>query len=520
MMKSPATLVATVALALTTALGACGDHGALPDAARADAGFPDATIPPPVGEFPAGFLWGTAIAPYQVEGGLHASDWHQWEARCEVCSGEHADDGPDFWNRYEDDLANAAALHTGALRLGIDWSRIFPTAASFPASPDLDAVRRYHDILAAARAHGLEPMVTLHHFVTPIWLHDLEPKTAKAGWEDPAIIDAFAVWADFCAREFGAEVDWWITINEPLAYVAGGYLSGAFPPGAGLDIDRGILVVMNMIEAHARAYDALHAGDSVDADADGAPALVSIAQHMSAFRPATPGDEESERATEMLRYLLNRIFLDAVVYGALDRNFDMDTDDAGEQVDPMLAGRLDYVGVNYYRLLLGAYIGENNYPLIGLPFGNDLHQQGVDLPSTDFGWPIYAPGFREVLDEAAVYGLPIVITENGLADGDDTLRPRFLLEHLYELARAIQDGLDIRGYYHWSLIDNFEWASGYCPRFGLYHVDFESADRTRRAGEGAEVYRRIIDANTVPVELYGVYPRYPLPSTLCPRVGL
>ncbi|RMH41539.1 MAG: glycoside hydrolase family 1 protein [Deltaproteobacteria bacterium] len=508
-------------LAIAAAVaGACGGGGG----GSADAGAPDAVVPPPVAPFPAGFLWGTAIAPYQVEGGLHATDWYQWETLglCGDCpEGEHADDGPDFWTHYPDDLAAAAALSTNAIRLGIDWSRVFPTAESFPDAPDADAVATYHDMLATARAEGLSVMVTLHHFATPVWLHDLTDLDGRPGWVDPATAEAFATFAGWAAAEFGGEVDLWITINEPIPYVLGGWIAGSTPPGKSFDIDGAFAVLFNLIDAHARAYDAIHEADAVDADGDGIAAQVSIAHHMRVYLPLDPGDPDHVRATDMIRYLSNDFVLNALVRGDVDRNFDFDADDPEDtRASDALRGRLDFVGLNYYGVsLVVPTANDNNFPVIGLPLQSNLDRQGFDAPQTDFGWAIYPSGLREVLDELQAYGLPIIVTENGLADATDAQRPRFLLDHLYELARAIGDGIDVRGYFHWSLMDNFEWSSGFCPRFGLYRVDYGDPDRRRTAGEGAAVYRRIIEANAVPVDLFADY-GYPGSETLCPTLPL
>src|SRR5215813_3444781 len=173
------------------ALAACGgsDGSPAPDAPPADApppvadAAPDAFIPAAVGQFPEGFLWGTAVAPYQVEGNLHDTDWYVWEG-CGLCSPDHADDGPDFWDRYEEDLATAEAMGTNAIRLGIEWGRVFPTADSFPDHPDAAALAHYHQIVSSARTHGLVLMVTLHHFSTPLWLGDPRvPEPTPYAWE-------------------------------------------------------------------------------------------------------------------------------------------------------------------------------------------------------------------------------------------------------------------------------------------------------------------------------------------------
>ncbi len=492
---------------------ACGSTpSATPDAGPADAG-----LPAPVGSFPAGFQWGTAIAPYQVEGGLHGDDWYRWETLCGAnCSGQHADDGPDFWDKYDEDFARAEAMGTNAIRLGIDWSRVFPAAGG---AADAAAVARYHAIFASAKQHHLTLMVTLHHFATPTWLLDLDDLAARPGWEDPAIVPAFVDWATFCATEFGGEVDWWVTINEPFAYISGGYLSGTFPPGKALDVAAATKVARNMLDAAAQAYTAIHAHDSVDADGDGTAAMVSFATHNRVFLPFNPALQADIDAAEAIRKLNNLLFLEALVRGNVDLNLDGDTDDPGEKDNPAYKGKLDWIGLNYYGVSLVKSIPGGTYPLVGLPFQSDLDGFGLAGPLTDFGWTYYPQGFRPVLDEVAAYGLPIVVTENGVADADDDQRPRFLVDHLYALARAIDDGLPIRGYYHWSLMDNFEWAAGYCPRFGLFRVDFASAQRTRTMGAGAGVYREIIQAGTVPPSLFARYPTFPPPGLSC-RSGL
>jgi len=506
-----------LAAALLALAAGCGDNVT----AAGDAGAPDAAIPPAIGQFPDGFLWGTAIAPYQVEGDLHGTDWYQWETECgSRCSGDSADDGPGFLVHHEADLDAAREMANNAIRLGIDWSRLFPTEESFPASPDPDAVALYHDIIDAARARDLQVMVTLVHFALPSWIHDLTDRAARPGWEGDAIVDRFARFAGWAAAEYGDDVDLWITINEPFVNVVGGWVSGDVPPGESLAIDTGLAVAERMIRAHAAGYDAIHEMDTVDADGDGAAARVSIAQHSRVFVPKDPDDARQARAVEMFRYLLNDYFLIAVTRGDLDRNYDFDADDPGDAAaDPSLAGRLDFIGLNYYGVtVVIATANDNAFPLIGIPFLNDLELQGFDAPKSDFGWAIYPAGLRQVIDELAPYQLPIIITENGIADAGDALRPRFLIEHLYEVGRAIDEGAEVEGYFHWSLMDNFEWSSGYCPRFGLLRVDFDDPQRPRTAGAGADTYRRIIEDGTVDPALFGEL-AYGEPG-YCPRLGL
>jgi beta-glucosidase len=469
--------------------------------------------------FPRGFKWGTATAPVQVEGGLHASDWYQWESTPANATGAHADDGPDEYDYFDADFALAEGLHNNAARLGIDWSRLFPTAASFPGAPDAAAVAHYHAVFASLRAHGLHPMVTLYHWSFPTYIDDLQHQDTVRGWLDEGVVRQFAAFATWAATEYGGEVDDWITLNEPTNTILQGFVTGKYPPERTFADTGGIAnaetAARNMIYAHAAAYDALHAADTIDADGDGQAARVSCAFHQRVWEPNDPKSAEDVAATDRVHYLSNLIWLNAMVRGDLDADFDQKLDGPNDRTgDPALAHRLDFIGVNYYGPARVLALGSSSIgPLTGLPMLTGLDD---DRPHTEYGWSIDPAGFRVVLDELRPFGLPLEVTENGIADAGDAQRPRFIAEHLQVLERAIADGLDVRGYYHWSLIDNFEWAGGYCPRFGLFHVDFAAPQKTRTAGAGARAYQKIIqDRRADP----SPYPPYPAPAQLCPGGG-
>lgn len=271
-----------------------------------------------------------------------------------------------------------------------------------------------------------------------------------------------------------------------------------------------------MLAAHAAAYDAIHDSDGGDVDGDGRAAWVSIAGHQRVFRGAVAGTDD-DRAAAILASIANRLFFDALVFGKRDLNYDLDFDDAGEQGLTQLGGRLDFLGVNYYGLSVVTSLGPTAPPpLVGVPSMNDL----PGYPASDVGWAIYPEGFGPVLEELRPYGLPIVITENGIADADDDQRPRFLVDHLRAVGEAIAGGLDIRGYYHWTLVDNFEWAGGFCPRFGLASFDAGSPARTRTARGSLAVYREIIEAGGITAELAARFPAGVTSATPCPRTGM
>ena len=324
----------------------------------------------------------------------------------------------------------------------------------------------------------------------------------------------FTRWCTFAAARWGSLVDWWATINEPLPFVLGGFVDGAYPPGDLLDVSRAIAVVKDEARAHAACFDAIHAADTIDADGDGKAAWVSVAKHQRTFHPYDPTDPDDAPAAARVDYIWNQWFLNAIVRGDWDDDLDGSYTSPGDvQGEPTLVGRADYVGVNYYSdTLVSAHHG------LVLPVIDAAIYQ-ADLPTgrpkTDFGWDIYPEGFGAVLDETAAYGLPMVVTENGLADAPDANRARFLLEHLYQLGWAMQRGDRVLGYFHWTLVDNFEWDSGYCPRFGLFSYDASTGARSAKGS--LATYTSIIQSGRVTTAAVDAAAPYAPPPMECPQ---
>ncbi len=488
--------------------------------------------------FPKGFRWGTAISGFQSDMGVGApndegTDWWVWthdpaNVASGSVSGAFPEQGPGFWTLYKRDAKLAARqLHANAFRMGIEWSRIFPmpttaidasggitasVLAALDAVADQDAVAHYRAVFAALRKRGLEPLVTLNHFSLPLWLHDpIEVRDAFAppydplagpvptgiahgGWLDPAIVDEFAKYAAYCAWKFGDQVDLWTTLNEPVVVVVSGFVNapgvgGNFPPGV-FSFAAVLATIPNLVAAHARGYDAIHQWDTADADRDGVAAEVGVVHNMVAFHPHDPSSQRDVDGAAHADYLYNRVYPTAVVTGAFDANLDGDTDDPGE-TRPDLA-RADFLGVNYYLRAMATGLGGSVTPLVPLfdfiptiAYATPHDPSGPPCPSTctDFGWEIYPQGLREVLAWAGTLGVPIYVTENGLADAADTLRARYLYDHLRVLQGVSADGVaDVRGYFHWSLTDNYEWSSGYYPKFGAFAFDPATGKRTFRKG--------------------------------------
>lgn len=504
--SSRVTGAALAALALLAPLAACSSS---------DDDGGGATTPPEPAEvtFPQGFLWGSASAAFQVEKGLGNTDWGIWvKTPGKIKGGDDPDvGGADALAHIDDDVALLKASNQNAYRFSLEWARVYPTRAAFDADqPDPAAVAAYDKLFAALRAAKIAPFVTLQHFSLPDYLSDPRKPNEPQGFERPESVEMFAKWCQRAAARWGGEIDWWATINEPIMSPLGGYIQGSFPPGLVLAMDRALAVGRSSALAHARCFDAVKAADTKDADGDGKASMVGIVHHLRAIEPEDPTYPEDVAAAERVRYVNNTWFLNAAVRGDWDEDFDGKLDGPKDRkADPALANRSDYIGVNYYSALV-ATVNGLRIPVIDAFIKQD--RLVSDRPKTDFYWDIYPKGLRIVLDEVKGYGVPIVITENGLADSKDVNRSRFLLEHLYELGKARADGIDVRGYLYWSLLDNFEWASGFCPRFGLHTVD--RATGARAARPSAQTYAKIAREGKVAKADVDAAPPYQ-PPTYC-----
>ncbi|HTR96999.1 MAG TPA: glycoside hydrolase family 1 protein [Candidatus Acidoferrales bacterium] len=429
--------------------------------------------------FPPGFHWGAATSAHQVEGGNRANDWWRFEQipgaiRGVVGAPGAAGSGEAcrHYERFDEDFALAAADGHGAHRLSFEWSRIEPGRGRI----DDTAVAHYHAVLASLAKHRLTPVVTLHHFTNPLWIAD------AGGWESRATVDRFEEFVRFCAREFGGEVDWWCTVNEPEVYAFRGWSEGIWPPRV-RDNSRALEVIAHLLEAHGRAYRVLHAEDRADADGDGVAASVGFAKHVVQLEPLRAWHPLDRLQAHFER----RVFVEAVERACADGEIELEIPGARavKRTLPELKGAWDYYGLNYYtRWRVRALAPEPHVPTPGAPL-NDL------------GWEIWPDGLRQALLGAARFGVPVLVTENGVADAADRLRPRALVQFAEAMHAAIAQGANVLGYLHWSLLDNFEWADGWNGRFGLYAVDPNDPARARVRRRSAEVFARLARANAV-----------------------
>lgn len=420
-------------------------------------------------QFPADFRWGTATSAHQVEGGNVGNDWWEWEQQPgRILGGDRSGDACRWWDRAEADFDLAAQLHQNAHRLSIEWSRIQPA----PDRWDSVALDRYRQLLRALRARGIEPMVTLHHFTNPRWFAE------QGGW---AHADAPALFARYVERVLPALAEFaalWCTVNEPVAWAANAYVTGRWPPGE-QSIPHGFVAVGNLIRAHAAAYRIIHRIQP--------QAQVGFANYFRPLDPARPGSPLDRAVAAQQDRLMNWSFLSAVTTGRV-RVFPW------YAAFPEAAGTLDFVGVNYYTRDLVAFD-------LRLPmrlFGRNFHPPGCEMSDGGYG-EVYPEGLYRVLRRVQRIGLPVYVTENGIPDADDDQRPRFLVRHLYQAWQAIHDGVPVKGYYYWSLVDNFEWAEGWSLKFGLVAVDPRTPTRTVRPS--AAVYAEICRAGAISDEV-------------------
>jgi beta-glucosidase len=419
--------------------------------------------------FPSGFRWGTATSSHQVEGDNSNNDWWAFEQQPgRIAGGDRSGRACDWWRNAEADFDRMAALHQNAHRLSLEWSRLEPREGQF----DDAAAARYRQMLTGLRERGIEPMVTLNHFTLPLW-------TARAGgWESAQIAGWFERYARRCAERFGDLVEMWVPINEPNIVLVLGYMQGRFPPAVRNPL-RARRAIPNLLRSHAAAYRAIH---------DVRPgARVGTAHNIRLFDAARVNSRTDRWSAAMQSQAFNWLWLDVLRWGE------------GHSVLwsgrlPECAGTADFHGVNYYTRDRVRFVPW----LVHRAFGGNLPTPDAQLSDYGYG-EIYPEGLYRALHEVwRRYGRPLFVTENGLPDADDDVRPRFLLDHLRAVHRAITDGVPVEGYYHWSLVDNFEWAEGWRMKFGLIAVDPVTQRRTERPS--ARIYAEICRTGVLPLE--------------------
>jgi len=425
--------------------------------------------------FPKGFLWGAATSAHQVEGDCTNNDWFAWEksydndANPRIKNSDRSGKASDHWNRYKDDLRLLKEFGCNSYRFSVEWSKLVPQSGTWNQA----AADHYIEMCVAMREMNIEPNVTLHHFTMPQWL------ATRGGFEHPDSVKYFADFTQQIAETLDPFVDLWATFNEPVVFAMMGWVRGIWPPGK-QDLCIAARVLANLLEAHQRAYHILHKTVLQDADGDGVPCRVGIVKSITVFDPARKWWLPDWLTTLTIDKLNNSAVLDAFRTDHFKFNLFNTVRFAKEF--PGLSDTLDWIGVNYYTQFL-------TKPDLKSDLNIRIYSR-KRLPKTDMNWAVYPAGLYRALRMFQPFGVPIYITENGIATQDDQLREQFISQHIDAMHEAILDNIDVQGYYYWSLMDNFEWAEGFEKRFGLYHVDYQTQKRSLK--NGTKIYSDII----------------------------
>ncbi len=412
------------------------------------------------------FAWGAATAAYQVEGDNRGSDWWAWEQReGTIFDGTRSGDGAGWWRaEAEHDLSRAAELGHNAHRLSVEWSRIEPE----PGRYDAEALQRYVRLLDHARSVGLSICLTLNHFTLPRWV-------GAAGWTDPGLPDRFAGLAARCGEAFGDRVRWWATLNEPGVLAQGAYRGTRWPPGLGSD-RAARRALRNQLRAHCRGSEMLR------------QVLPGAKVGLVLALPRYTPDRDHRRDAAVARvhdWSINQVVLEALEHGWLLPPLSM-----RPRRIPELPHSFDWLGVNYYGRYRVRFAPHR--PMSG--FGRHRQDNPIRTATSDWGEPD-PQGLTDQLLRLAKYRVPLMVTENGVFDCEATTQVDYLASHVAAIGEARRAGADVRGYFWWSLVDNFEWAEGWSTRFGLLALDRTTGRRTPRPS--AEAYAEICRENAL-----------------------
>jgi beta-glucosidase len=416
--------------------------------------------------FPPDFAWGVATSSHQVEGCNFNNQWSAWERRGRIKSGDRAGMACDWWRNAERDFDLAQSLGVNALRLSLEWSKIEPEEGRW----DKASINRYRDMLKGLRERGIRPFVTLHHFTNPLWFE------AKRAFLSPRSIPLFQRFTRHAVEALGDLCTDWTTFNEPNVYASLGYFLGEFPPGhAGRFVQVG-LVTRNLLLAHAAAYRTIHALQP--------NANVGWAQHFVVFKPRRPWLAVDRWITSFIDRRFNQNFADSIETGRAP----FPLNEFGDRLQEV-QGTCDYVGINYYSRLRAGLAPASPQTLffrLTVPPNKPQGDPGIEVPYGE----AYPEGLRRAVERFASFRKPIYILENGVPDRADRIRPWVLQSATEQLRGLLKEGADIRGYFHWSLTDNFEWNEGWHLRFGLFELDPKT--QARKLRPSAQVYAQII----------------------------
>jgi beta-glucosidase len=413
--------------------------------------------------FPLTFIWGTATAAHQVEGNC-TNNWSEFEKGIKDNGQPNIKDyqesglACDHWNRYPEDIKLIKELGVSHYRFSVEWSKIQPEQDTF----DQDIINHYSKMIDTLIDNDIIPVLTLHHFTHPLWFDRL------GAFEKEQNISIFVSYCKRVFEEYSYKVEFWCTINEPGVVATQGYFTGMFPPGK-KESQLSAVVLKNLLEAHVQVYHTLKNMGN------GPQVKIGLVKNINQFDPW--------RRWHLLDWLIsnavNHFYNDSTIEFLRTGIFKIRIPGIAwiYHKNQKAVGSTDFFGLNYYshnHLKMKFSIVE--------PF--TMQYPGEDI-LTDMPYTIYGEGLYRAIESVSVLAVPIIITENGVADAKDDRREMYIQRYLYTVSKAIEDGFDIRGYFYWSLMDNFEWAFGYDMKFGLFSVDYNTQERSLRKGSQA-----------------------------------
>jgi beta-glucosidase len=423
--------------------------------------MPDTTF-----SFPRGFLWGTATASHQVEGNNKNNNFWAWEQEPgNIINGHKSGLACDWWGgRWQEDFDRIVETNQNAHRFSIEWSRVQPT----PDRWDDDALEHYRQMLQRLTEKKITPVVTLHHFCDPLWISEI------GGWENPATAELFAAYVERTVEALSEYTNLWITINEPNVLATYAYVLGYFPPGK-KDLRLLGMVYTNLIKAHSKAYQVIHQIQPT--------ARVGIAINYRSLKPAVRWNPLDRIMVYLNSSVFNNPVPNALKSGVLRLPW-------SQTRLPEAKGTQDFLGLNYYtREYIAFSLLKPDYAFMRTSFREDAEVSTTGFIANE------PEGMFEALKWALKFEVPIIVTENGIEDKEDIVRPSYIIQHLHQIWRGVNFNWPIKGYFYWTLVDNFEWERGWTQRFGLWELDIETQARRKRPS--ADLYAEICQQNSI-----------------------
>jgi beta-glucosidase len=407
------------------------------------------------------FMLGVSTSSTQIEGVNKNNTWYEWCTKGDEAESKICHDACDHWNRVKQDTELLKDLHVQTYRMSLDWSRI----ETSPGEYSIDSIQHYRGEIQLLLESNIRPLVTLHHFSEPVWFQN------SGGWLDARNSERFIDYAVFVVKALGDIVSDWVIFNEPNVYAIFGYLFGVFPPGI-RSIKKTLQVATQLMQTHIRLYELIHSIRN-ECKFEG-ETMVGTAIHFRVFDGLT---FLGKKTAAFVEYIFHDVFVDGISSGRLRPPLSYG------KVKMKKGMYLDFLGVNYYTRNVVEFALDPS-----LYFHKLIHD--TDLDKSDLGWDIYPEGIYRICKKYyRKCKLPIFITENGISDQYDNRRPLFIVQHLSTLAKAIDEGIPIERYYHWTLMDNYEWNEDESIKFGLYSCDLTSQERSAR--KSAELYAQL-----------------------------